>query len=184
MLHESYPAVLLYLMATLDSALVGFRVASGRNLHIRKRQYFRQSMRQSFIAGQCLLLLSVAVVLAALRLEGGAPEGPGGAVWQEYLRAGGSMLFVYGPYSVLVVAALALYLIPKTDSRSLATVVVLGPFTMLRPYVFLAGLAVCWATSPSLSARVLATFGVGLQLCLEPALEWRRSRDVRTPTRH
>jgi hypothetical protein len=86
------------------------------------------------------------------------------------------MLYVYAPYSVLVILALALYLIPKTDSRSLATVVVLGPFTMLRPYVFLLGLAACWLGSESISARLLATFGVALQLSLEPSLERRRAR--------
>lgn len=169
MLHESYPAALLYLMATLDSALVGFRVASGRNLHIRKRQYFRQSIRQSFIAGQCLLLLSVGAVSAVLAL---APEPE--VLWHDFLDTARGMLLVYAPYSVLVVLALALYLIPKTDSRSLATVVVLGPFTMLRPYVFLLGLAACWFGGDSISPRLLASFGVALQLSLEPLLEWRR----------
>ncbi len=170
-LIEAWPAILLYGMATLDSGLVGFRVAAGRSLAIRKRPYYLRAMGRSFIAGQALLALSAAMAGLALSLSA-EPT----ASWELFLIAARNLLYAYAPYSVLVLLALAFYLIPKHDSRAIATVVILGPFTLLRPYVFLLGLAVCWLETRTPLPCLIASFGVALQLMLEPALERARSR--------
>lgn len=177
-LGSAWPAILLYAMATLDSGLVGFRVAAGRNLAIRKRTYYLQAMGRSFWAGQALLGVSALVAFATLGLSADVE-----ASWRVFLIAARNLLWAYAPYSVLVLLALAFYLIPKHDSRAIATVVILGPFTLLRPYVFLIGLAVCWWQTRAVVPCLIASFGVALQLSLEPALEWRRRLQKRTVER-
>jgi len=49
------------------------------------------------------------------------------------------MAIVYGAYATLVAAALVLYATPSIDLRTLAIVSILGPFTMMRPWVIAAG---------------------------------------------
>lgn len=178
-LASAWPAILLYAMATLDSGLVGFRVAAGRNLAIRKRAYYLQAMRRSFWAGQALLGVSALVAFATLGLSADADS-----TWRDFLIAARNLLWAYAPYSVLVLLALAFYLIPKHDSRAIATVVILGPFTLLRPYVFLIGLAICCWRTGAVVPCLIASLGVALQLSLEPALEWRRSAEKRTTGRN
>ncbi|MCA9646659.1 MAG: hypothetical protein H6718_04945 [Polyangiaceae bacterium] len=170
-LTAAWPALLLYSMATLDSFLVGFRVAAGRNLAIKKRAYFLAAMRRSFWLGQALLALSALVATLVLQLT---PDP--GETWRHFLIAAQNLLWAYAPYSVLVLVALGFYLIPKHDSRAIATVVILGPFTLLRPYVFLFGLAICWWQTREVVPCMIASFGVALQLGLEPVLEMRRKR--------
>ena len=173
-LTAAWPALLLYAMATLDSFLVGFRVAAGRNLALRKRTYLLSSMRSSFWLGQALLALSALVRTLVLQLSPARGE-----TWRLFLVAAQNLLWAYVPYSVLVILALAFYLIPKHDSRAIATVVILGPFTLLRPYVFVFGLAICWWQTREVVPCLIASFGVLLQLGLEPVLELRRKRQKR-----
>ncbi|MCA9630558.1 MAG: hypothetical protein KC766_22965 [Myxococcales bacterium] len=176
-LVDAWPAALLYAMATLDSGLVGFRVAAGRRLAIHKRGYYLRAMRQSFLLGQLVLAISASIAVLALSTVADTT-----AAWRLFLLAARNLLFAYAPYSLLVLLALAVYLIPKDDSRAIATVVILGPFTLLRPYVFLLGLGICWWQTRALLPCLIASFGVALQLALEPALE-RRRRQTTTSRR-
>ena len=49
------------------------------------------------------------------------------------------MLTVYGPYAILVLAALGCYLTLGWRQRYLASSLILGPLTLLRPVVAVAG---------------------------------------------
>lgn len=67
------------------------------------------------------------------------------------------LVLVYGVYATLVVVALGLYLSGSFDFGVLASVLVLGPFTLIRPWVILAGAA--WA---AWQADTVAAAGMAL----------------------
>jgi hypothetical protein len=164
-------ALLLYLLATVDGALVGYRVASGRSALVDKRSYYRHSILRGALLVQPAI--GVAVFVAILLLLVAADSGQ---LTRELVAMCQRMLQVYVPYAVLVLGTLALRAVPSIDLRVATSVAVLGPATALRPYVMVAG--VLWAALASLRPEILlmATFLAGLMLAFEPLLdrEWPR----------
>lgn len=122
---------LLAVLVMVDGTLCGFRAAAGRNPRIRLRDYYAASMRRG-------ALVSVFVVLAflgvALAMRSHSPE-----AWSALLVGAHAMVVVYGVFATLVLSALALYLVGSFDFAVLASVLVLGPFTLIRPIVIIGG---------------------------------------------
>lgn len=166
-------AFLLWLLAGLDAAFTGFRDAAGRDPRIAKASFYRRALLRGFLHGQALSLLAGAWVAITLAL---APDSS--ALWSEYLSGAGRLLQVYLPYAALVLLALVAYLaLPSLDHRVLADVSILGPFTLGRPLVILAGpvwlhASGSWAWQVALLAWVSA---LGLVL-LQPFLGRRWPR--------
>ncbi|MBL8934217.1 MAG: hypothetical protein JNM69_06680 [Archangium sp.] len=59
--------------------------------------------------------------------------------WSALLVAADAMVLVYGVFATLVLSALGLYLVGSFDFAVLSSVLVLGPFTLVRPLVIVAG---------------------------------------------
>ncbi|WP_437812694.1 oxidoreductase [Sorangium sp. So ce1078] len=125
---------LLTLLALVDAAFCGFRDAAGRNPRIEKRAYFLRAIRRGALTGLAAVAALAALTFAVLWL---APDPAG--LWVDLLSAGTRMVLVYGAYATLVCAALLVYALPHHDVRVLASVMILGPFTMMRPWVLAAG---------------------------------------------
>ena len=161
--------VMMWLLVTLDGAFAGFRDAAGRSPMLRKRRMFRRNIVRGVGWAQVAWCLS-SLVLGTIAVSGVDPVGLGASIE----AVGGAMLWVYGPYAALVLGALALYAVPHPDVSSLATVLVLGPFTLIRPLVVLGGLAAgIWQADGG--TAVAAVVGCGLVLAVEPVLgrRWR-----------
>jgi hypothetical protein len=85
-----------------------------------------------------------------------------------YRLAGEAMLEVYLPYGALVLLALAGYLTLSWRHRFLASALLLGPLTLLRPLVAAAGAATaCWA-SHDVAVSLVALVAMGAALLIEP----------------
>lgn len=122
---------LLGLLVFVDGTLCGFRAAAGRNPRLFLRDYYAASLKR----GAVLSVLVIATFLAgAMVLRSTSPE-----AWSALLLAADTMVLVYGVYAVVVLGALGLYLVGHFDFGVLATVLVLGPFTLVRPLVILGG---------------------------------------------
>ncbi|MEM1032536.1 MAG: hypothetical protein AAGN82_19475 [Myxococcota bacterium] len=180
--------IAMYGLASLDAAFAGFRIAAGRNPLLEKRRYYARAVGRGWFVGQGVILL-VAVTIAATHLLAVAPQ----AVWQAHLRAGGDMLWWYLPYAVLVLSALVVYAAPDPDVSSLATVLVLGPFTAARPLVIVAGGTFALVRRGFSGAGTSVVIACGAMLALQPLLarRWRhrapleiarRARATATPT--
>jgi hypothetical protein len=90
------------------------------------------------------------------------------------------MLAAYAAYALLVLSALAIYAWPSLEIRTLATVLVLGPCTMLRPYVIVVGAVLGWVSAPRVETAVVAASAALVMLVL-PALlarRWRRTQGI------
>jgi heme/copper-type cytochrome/quinol oxidase subunit 1 len=150
-------------IAVVDAVLAGFRAATGRNGRIRKRAYYVVAMRRGLAAGAAVLgclAIALGVVLAVASDRTSRYAG--------LTRAGTAMLWVIGPFAIVVVASLLGYAALPRRPATFLMVLGLGPFTILRPWVAgAAGLAAAWAAPDLLTAgcAVLAATGV---LAVEP----------------
>lgn len=141
--------LLLASLAILDATFAGFRAAAGRDARIFKRAYYRRALLTG--AGSGALLVAVLAVATGLALV--ASPDPG-ALYGDLLAIGARMLQVFLGYAILVLGALALYATARMELRILATVSILGPFTLLRPAVVVA--ATAWGAIPSRSPAAIA----------------------------
>ncbi|MFJ5118310.1 hypothetical protein [Kitasatospora sp. NPDC088548] len=159
-------AVLLLLLGLLDAAFAGFRASSGRDGRIRRAAGNRRAALRGLAHGTPGLLAAAAVAGAVL-LGSDDPA----ARYRELDEAGLRMLVVYGPYSALVLGSLACYLVGPFRLSTLAMIIGLGPLTLLRPPVVVAGaVAAAWQSLPA--AVVALTAGVAV-LLVEPVVHRR-----------
>lgn len=171
--------VLLGVLVLVDGALCGFRAAAGRNPRLFLGGYYATSMLRG---ARAAVLIIGAFFVASLALRAGG----GDALWASLVATAAQLVLVYGVFATLVIAALALYLVGSFDLGVLASVLVLGPFTLARPLVIVAG--ALWAASTSttvaagalsvLAGLVMANFERLLELGAPP---WRGLEGDRSP---
>jgi hypothetical protein len=171
--------VTLAALAVLDLAVCGFRAAAGREGRLDKTAFYAAAVLRAGLLG--LAAVGSLAGLAAL-LVATSPDAA--ATWAAGVAAADGMLDVYLVYAVLVLAALALYLLPIGDFRTLTTVIVLGPMTLVRPAVIVAGLVLGAARAgDGRVAVVVAAAGVTMLLFerligRRDATRWRRLLDA------
>jgi hypothetical protein len=164
-------AAAVYLLATLDSAFVGYREAAGRSALIRKGAYYARAMLRGALWGQAAVALALAL-LALLLLRAGDRA----AFAHSLVGAGRRMLMVYVPYAAVVLAAFAVRAFPSVDVRSMTSTLVFGPFQFVRPLVVVAG--VVWGLVAARRADVtaLGLFVIAEMLLLDRWLRHLRAR--------
>jgi hypothetical protein len=140
---------LMIAFAVLDLTLAGFRAAAGRDGRIDKRAYYARAMLAGAGAGVVFSGVMGLVTWAALR-RSPAPD----ALFAELVSIGERMAVVFGGFAALVLAALFVYAVARHEVRTLATVSILGPFTLARPWVVAAAAAL--GVLPSRSAAAIA----------------------------
>lgn len=155
----------LYLLATLDCTLTGFRAAAGRSGLVRKRRFVAAALGRGFWAGQ-LAVVAGGVPLAAWLLL----SSDRAALWADLERAGGWLLQVYVPYAVIILATFVVRGIPSVDVRSITSVLFFGPLTFLRPPVLAAGLVLGVIAVPRPGLGLYAAWLLVLMLLVEPGL--------------
>ena len=153
----------LLLLALVDGACAGFRSSVGRTGLINHRSSDRQATRRG--ATLLAILLSPAVVLTCIvAVLDPASTGP-------YLRAGKIMLAVYAPYALAVLAALAVYATLDWRKRYLASAVILGPFTLIRPALVIIGGALAVAATRNGAVTITTVLAVIGVLATEPVAD-------------
>ena len=162
---------LLALLAIVDAAFAGFRAAAGRDARIFKYAYYKRALLRGAGAGTGLVLALAAATGVAL-LVTPAPA----ALYAELLEIGARMLQVFLGYALLVLAALALYGTARLELRILATVSILGPFTLLRPLVVVGATSWGVALGASPIAAALTVGSSASVLVLGRILDWHQGR--------
>lgn len=164
-------AFLLWLLATIDAAFVGYREAAGRNALIDKRRYYRRAMLRGALFGQIAVALAAAVIGLALWFS---PEPF--VLLGELQTAGERMLIVYVPYALIIFLAFAARTIPSVDVKSITSTVIFGPFTLIRPVVALAGIVWGFLAAPKFAVLLLGALVLSLMLGLERVISLFRAR--------
>lgn len=166
-------AVLLWLLATVDSAFIGYREAAGRNALIEKKAYYRRALVRGALFGQVAVLIVGVITAVALASSSNA-----GALFSRIEVVGARMLMVYVPYALIILITFCIRALPSVDIRSITSVLIFGPFTFIRPFVVLAGAVWGVLAAPGGITIALTVLIVSLMLGLEAALSWFRSRRV------
>jgi hypothetical protein len=159
--------LLLYVLATLDAALSGYRAAGGRNALIRKRAYQAQAQLRGATGGQ----VGIAIIAAFTGLLLATDSEPSRLI-ADLLKGCERTLVVYVPYSLAFVIALVLRVVPSVDVRSTLNTLVFGPFTFLRPFVGLAGVVWAFVCVPRWEVLSVGLFALAVML----GVEWGLNR--------
>lgn len=139
----------LGVLAFIDGTLCGFRSAAGRNPRIFMWHYYRASLGRG-AAFAAVILFGFSAIAAGLALLG--PEG----TWASMLESATVLVHIYGAFATLTLIALGLYLVGSFDFGVLASVLVLGPFTLLRPWTIMFGAIYAAATATTVIATVFS----------------------------
>ena len=155
-------AGMLIALALLDAAFAGFRDAAGRNPLLHKGRYTMLAMIKGALVGVVAIAIIAATVGAMLALAEDFD-----ALWADCLAAGARMVKVYSVYGTIAIGAPFVYAIPRPEISSLVTVLILGPFTLLRPFVIIAGALWAIAAAPRAEVVVFALVAGTLMAALE-----------------
>lgn len=142
-------AVLLVALAVLDGAFAGFRAEAGRLPLIRKRGAQLRALVSGAGAGSVACGALGGLTFLALSWSSDA-----GGDFAELVRMGALLLVPFGAYAALVLLALVVYAAARHEVRTFATVAILGPFTLARPWLVVG--ATAWATAGSARAIPIA----------------------------
>ena len=149
---------LMIAFAVLDLSFVGFRSAAGRNGLIAKRDYYIRAMLLGAGAG-VVISAALGLVTFIVMSQMAQPF----ALFAEMVLIGRTMSVIFGAYAFLVVAALLVYGLSRHEVRTLSTVAILGPFTLLRPWIVVLALAAGLGPSrtwPAMALTGLSCFAV------------------------
>ena len=163
--------LLLWLLATVDSAFIGYREAAGRSALIDKRDYYRHALVRGALLGQIAVAL---VGLVALAMLAASPQPA--RLFDTFEQVATRMLMVYVPYALIITITFFIRAIPSVDIRSITSVLVFGPFTLVRPLVVLAGAIWGSLAAPAIEILLLVVLIVTLMLGMEYALGKLRAR--------
>ncbi|HKR11363.1 MAG TPA: hypothetical protein VJT15_04860 [Pyrinomonadaceae bacterium] len=163
--------LLLWLLATVDSAFIGYRDAAGRNALIDKRDYYRRAMLRGALMGQIAVAI-VGTVAGGMLATASQPA----RLFENFELVGRRMLMVYGPYALILLVTFFIRAVPSVDIRSVTSVLVFGPFTLIRPLVVLAGAIWGLLAAPAARVLILLILIVSLMLGMECVLTRLRAR--------
>lgn len=153
-------AITLLILALLDGSFAGFRASVGRTglINHRRSDYLAARRGTSMV---CILLAPAVAEASADVLVHPAHLG-------QYTRAGIAMLEVYGPYALLVLIALACYGALNWRLKYLASALILGPLTLLRPLIAILGAALGVTAGHDSAVAAAAGLSVVAVLAVEP----------------
>jgi hypothetical protein len=153
-------AIALLALALLDGSFAGFRSSAGRTGLIDHRRSDYQAARR----GAGLVCGLLAPVIAAICADVFVHP----AHLDDYTRAGVAMLAIYGPYALLVLITLACYATLNWQLRYLASALILGPLTLLRPGIAILGAALGAARGGDAAVAAAAGLSAIAVLTVEP----------------
>ncbi|RYZ44055.1 MAG: hypothetical protein EOO71_00865 [Myxococcaceae bacterium] len=155
--------LLLGLLSVTDAAFAGFRVATGRDARIFKADFYRAAIRRGLLRGLFSVMgLGVGIAVACTL----APP-----LFSQLLACAQAMLWVLLPYTTLTLVGMGVWATAEADVRTLASVVLLGPFTLIRPWVIVVAAVAGVSQAPGLAAALITVTACGVQLALEPWLD-------------
>lgn len=165
-----YLLVILYVIATLDGMFSGICAASGQNGLIRKRRYYLLAMIHGMLWAQAISIVGLGLLTFAWLSAADRSQR-----YLEIHELGVRMVAIYGPYTLIVLAAFLLRAIPSVDLRSATSTLLFGPLTIARPAVIAGGAFWALMSRPGTVVVIATVLLIGLMLPFRAALRrWFR----------
>jgi hypothetical protein len=156
----------VWVLVTLDCALMGLRLALGRSALLDKRRALQWATVRAGLLGQVPLAVVTAV---AVSLVGRGGADTAAAFDDAMVRFCG----IGGAYAAAILATSALCLLPSVAVRSAASVIIFGPLTLLRPAVVVATVGGALGTDPPAELLVVGLLVAVPGVAIEPVLDRR-----------
>jgi hypothetical protein len=157
--------VALACFAVMDGAFSGFRAVQGRDGRVEKRALLRAAQRRAARWS----LAGLGLLLGLFGLDWATSTDPGQLLGDADALAG-EILWRVVPFAALVLVTVCLTAVPSVDLQSLASVLVLGPMSLARPYVLATGVAAAWLANPRADLGLLCLLATAGLLGLERLL--------------
>lgn len=151
---------LLVSLALVDGAFSGFRASLGRTGLVDHRVVDRRAALRGSVLSVGLAVPAVTAFSIDTTFGGEPPA--------TYVAAGRTFLVSIAPYAVVMLLTIAAYAATTWERRYLASALILGPFTLIRPLVALAAAAYALTRHPDLSVSVAAALALVGVLLVEP----------------
>ena len=126
--------LLITVLAVMDGGLMGFRASAGRSGLLDKRVYYRRAIVRGMLSTFAIVVVHGVVALALA-----AASDDFRATLTSFVVAARPAASAFAGFTGVALLAFVLYFAPVGDFRVLANVVVLGPFTIARPWVIVCG---------------------------------------------
>ena len=164
----------VWVLVLLDCSLLGYRLALGTSGLIRKRRAHLAAAGRATLAGAAAGVVVTAVAAALV-----ASDGTG--LGDDLDAAMARLVVVGGIYAAIILGTWAMCVIPTVTVQTVASVLVFGPLTLLRPaiVVLAVAIAVLPDASPALVALGLLVAVPGV--AVEPVLDRRIARQLVAP---
>ena len=164
----------VWLLVLLDCSLMGYRLALGTSGLVRKRPAHLRAAGRGALLG--IVPAAAVTVVALVLVDRGGPS-----VADEPDAALARLAVVGGVYAVVILGTWAACIIPTVTVQTVASVVVFGPLTLLRPVIVV--LAVGVAVVPDASAPLVALGALVAipGVVIEPVLDRRVARRLLAP---
>lgn len=161
----------LWILVSLDCALMGYRIAMGRSALLDKRRYHqRQSIRAAAFGQPALIAMTL--LTASLIIVG--PDGTDAAFNDAMVR----LLVVAVPYAACLLATTAVCILPSVSARTAASIVIFGPFTLVRPVVVIVAVAYAVLPDPRWQLVLVGFLVLAPGVLLEPCIDRRISQNT------
>lgn len=147
-------------LALVDGAFSGFRASLGRTGLVDHGAQDGDAMKRG--TGLVVLLAIPAIVAFVLDVS---VFGQGISVYTE---SGLMFLTVVAPYTLVVAVALGAYAALGWKLKYLASALILGPFTLIRPYVCIAAVAAALLHTSTPGIALTAALATAAVLLVEP----------------
>jgi hypothetical protein len=164
--------VALCALALLDAAFAGFRGSIGRDAGLVDHRFNLGSAGRGVGFGIVGLLVIAGCTLPSLIKSSTRHEN-----YRSLLNAGTRMLAVFAPMATVNVIAIVIYLLATShEVRAVAMTLVLGPFTLLRPVVIIAGSLWAGLSADLVAVQIGAAAAAAVTIAVGPVVGWMRCR--------
>lgn len=147
-------------LALLDAGFSGFRASLGRTGLIDHRRSDVLATFRGAVLGVALLSPASALFAVDVGLLDASPR--------SYRIAGAAALMTFAPYAGLTLLALAAYALLGWRQKYLASAVVLGPFTLVRPLVVATGALIAIVRVDDVAVSMVVLLSATAMLAVEP----------------
>jgi hypothetical protein len=161
----------LWILVSLDCALMGYRIAMGRAALLDKLRYHQRRSIRAAALGQPALA-AVTVLATCLIIVG--PDGTDAAFNDAMVR----LLVVAVPYAACLLATTAVCILPSVSARTATSIVIFGPFTLARPVVVIVAVAYAVLPNPRWQLVLVGLLVLVPGVLFEPCVDRRISQNT------
>ncbi len=165
------PLAVLWVLVSLDCALMGYRIAMGRSALLDKRRYHQRRSLSAAALGQPAL---TAITLLTVFLIIAGPDGTDAAFNDAIVR----LLVVALPYAVCLLATTAVCILPSVATRTAASIIIFGPFTLVRPVAVIVAVAYAVLPDPRWQLVLVGFLVLAPGVLFEPCIDRRISQNT------